>query len=155
MAKAMDTASFQSLQPRYNMIDRGIEGEDISFCREHGIGILAHSPLAKGLLTGKYEADHTFPDEDERSMFPRFKGDLFRNYISAANKLAAVASDKGVSLVQMALAWILRLPEISSVLVGGKSAEQVAEHVGAASIDFTEEDLHRIDTILTQMPEEH
>ena len=76
MQTAYDIAPFHSNQPRYNMFDRNIEAEDLDFCRQTGIGILAHSPLGKGLLTGKYAPGHIFADDDERAGSPRFQGDL-------------------------------------------------------------------------------
>ena len=152
MQRALQTARFHSNQPRYNMLDRGIEAEDIPFCVEHGIGILAHSPLAKGLLTGKYTPDHQFPDDDERSRFPRFQGETFARYLSVADQLEAVAREKGLSLVQLAIAWILRLPAITCVLVGAKNPAQVKEHLGAVGVTFTREDLARIDAILAGAP---
>ena len=72
MARALEIGCFHSNQTRYNMYDRDIEIADLSFCREQGIGILAHSPLAKGLLTNIYRPGYIFPDADERSGFPRF-----------------------------------------------------------------------------------
>ena len=153
MQQAYGTAPFHSNQPRYNMFDRQIEAEDIPFCEQTGIGILAHSPLAKGLLTGRYRPGHTFPKDDERFERPRFQGALFARYLAVAEQLKAVAGDKGISLVQLAIAWILRLPAVTCVLVGAKNPEQVVEHVGAAEVAFSEEELARIEAILEQAPE--
>ena len=99
MEQAYTTSPFQSNQPRYHMLDRGIEPEDIPCCEQMGIGILAHSTLGKGLLTGRYRAGHRFPDDDERSEFPRFQGETFAGYCAVAEKLGEVAGDKGLSLV--------------------------------------------------------
>ena len=108
------------------MFDREIEREDIDFCQQFGIGILAHSPLAKGLLTGKYSPDFQFPADDERSNYYRFQGKLFSQYLAAADKLKKIAHQK-VTLVQLSIAWALRLPAISCVLVGAKTADQARE----------------------------
>ena len=153
MWQAMQTARFHSNQPRYNMFDRRIETQDIPFCEEVGIGILAHSPLAKGLLTGKYRPGHQFPADDERSQFPRFQGELFARYVAVADQLEAVARDKGLTLVQLAIAWQLRLPAITCVLVGAKNPQQVADHLGAAGVTFSDDELARIDQILSGAPE--
>ena len=144
MRQALEVAQIHSNQPRYNLFDREIEAVDIPFCREHGIGILGHSPLAKGLLTGKYTPDTTFPDDDERSKFPRFQGETFNMYLNAADQLKDIAANKGISLVQLAIAWQLRLPEITCVLVGGKNPQQVQEHVGAVGVTFSGEELAQI-----------
>ena len=150
MAQAWAVARFDSNQPRYNLFDRDIEAEDIPYCEQQGIGILAHSPLAKGLLTGSYRRDHRFADDDERSGFPRFQGELFAAYLATADKLTEVARGKDISLIQLAIAWALRLPAITCVLVGAKSPKQVADHLGAIGVTFTDEELARIDAILAE-----
>ncbi|MEO8394462.1 MAG: aldo/keto reductase [Chloroflexota bacterium] len=154
MRRALQIARFESSQPRYNLYDREIESEDIPFCEGEGIGILAHSPLAKGLLGGRYTPDTTFPPDDERSTFPRFKGETFVRFLRVADQLKQVAADKGLTLVQLAIAWQLRLPAITCVLVGAKSPEQVTEYTGAVGVTFTPEELARIETILQDAPEE-
>ena len=152
MRRALGTARFHSSQPRYNLFDREIEAEDIPFCEQEGIGILGHSPLAKGLLGGKYTPATTFPPDDERSRFPRFQGETFTRYLAVAERLKQVAADKGLTLVQMAIAWQLRLPAITCVLVGAKTPQQVAEYTGAVGVTFSPEELARIETILQDAP---
>lgn len=153
MRRALQTARFVSSQPRYNLFDREIEAEDIPFCESEGIGILAHSPLAKGLLGGRYTPDTTFPPDDERSSFPRFQGETFIQFLKVAERLKAVAADKGLTLVQLAIAWQLRLPAITCVLVGAKTAQQVADYTGAVGVTFTPEELERIETVLRDKPD--
>lgn len=148
MQRAYDIAPFHANQPRYNVFDRAIEAEDMDFCKRTGIGILAHSPLGKGLLTGKYAPDHVFPEDDERTRSPRFQGELFARYLSIADRLKAVAADKNITLVQLAIAWILRREEVTCVLVGAKNPAQVKEHVGAAEVAFSDGELERIENIL-------
>lgn len=154
MRQALQVARFHSNQPPYNMFYREIEQQDIPFCEREGIGILAHSPLAKGLLTGKYTPESTFPATDERSGSPRFQGETFARYLSVADRLKGVAHDKGISLVQLAIAWLLRLPAVTCVLVGAKHPAQVEEHVGAAGVTFSDDELARIEAILTDTPED-
>ena len=153
MQQAYDIAPFHSNQPRYNMFDRNIEAEDLDFCRQTGIGILAHSPLGKGLLTGKYAPGHIFADDDERAGSPRFQGDLFARYIAVADELKSVAADKNITMVQFAIAWLLRREEVTCVLVGAKDPDQVKEHVGAADVEFSDDELERIEKILQDTPE--
>lgn len=154
MEQALAIAPFHSNQPRYNLFDRRIEAADIPFCEEHGIGILPHSPLGKGLLTGRYRPNHRFSPEDERSGFPRFQGETFARYITAADRLGAVAAEKGLSLVQMSIAWLLRQQAVACVLVGAKNPDQVQEHLGAVGATFTAAELVRIDEILQDAPRE-
>ena len=153
MQQAYNIAPFHSNQPRYNMVDRNIEGEDLDFCRQTGIGILAHSPLGKGLLTGKYSAGHVFPEDDERSQFPRFQGDLFAQYLAITDQLKTIAAEKNITMVQLAIAWLLRRDEVTCVLVGAKNPDQVKDHVGAADITFTDDEQQRIETILQNTPQ--
>jgi len=149
MQRALQTAWFHSNQPRYNMLDREIEGEDLPFAKETGIGILAHSPLAKGLLTGRYTPGHRFPPDDERSRSPRFQGETFTRYLAVAERLKKeIAQPRGVTLVQLAVAWTLRDPGVTVCLVGAKNPEQLVEHVGAQGWQLSEEDVTRIDEIL-------
>lgn len=153
METAYGIAPFHSSQPRYNMVDRKIEAEDLPYCEQKGIGNLAHSPLGKGLLTGKYTAGHVFPADDERSRFPRFQGDLFAEYCALTARLSEVASDIGLTMVQLAIAWCLRQSAVSTVLVGAKTPEQAADYLPAAEANLDEETLSRIDSILVDTPE--
>ncbi|MDE2724046.1 MAG: aldo/keto reductase [Gemmatimonadota bacterium] len=152
MQQAYDIAPFHSNQPRYNMFDRNIEAEDLDFCRQTGIGILAHSPLGKGLLTGKYASGHVFSEDDERANSSRFQGDLFARYLAVADELQSVAADKNMTMVQLAIAWLLRREEVTCVLVGAKNPDQVKEHVGAADVDFSDGELECIEKILQHTP---
>ena len=154
MQPAFETARFHTSQPRYNMLDRRVEAEALPYCERREIGVLAHSPLAKGLLTGRYRVGHKFPDDDERSHLPRFRGASFAHYVEVADRLQELAADKGISLVQMAIGWLLRLPVVSCVLVGAKNAEQVRDHLAAADVTFSDDELARIETILEHTPGE-
>ena len=136
------------------MLDRRVEAETLPFCERRGIGVLAHSPLAKGLLTGRYRVGHNFPDDDERARLPRFQGASFAHYVEVADRLQALAADKGISLVQMAIGWLLRLPVVSCVLVGAKNPAQVRDHLAAADVTFSDDELARIETILENTPGE-
>jgi len=148
MREALQFGLFRTNQPRYNLFNREIETEDLLFCGQNGIGVLAHSPLAKGLLTGKYRPGHVFPDADERSGFGPFQGENFNRHIAIADRLGALAADKNLSLVEFAIAWILQRKEISCVLVGAKNETQVKEHLGAVGVTASLEELAHIDAIL-------
>ena len=154
MQEALKTNCIHTNQLRYNMLDRRVEAEVLPFCERSGIGVLAHSPLAKGLLTGRYGVDHKFPDDDERSHLPRFRGETFAHYVNVADQLQQVAADKGISLIQMSTAWLLRLTSVSCVLVGAKRPEQIREHLGAAGVTFSNDELTRIEMILQDTPGE-
>jgi aryl-alcohol dehydrogenase-like predicted oxidoreductase len=148
MEAAWRVRPFQSLQPRYNLLDRQVEAEILPYCREKGIGVLAHSPLAKGLLTGKYRPDHVFPPDDERSRMPRFQGEEFRRHLAAAGRLEAWARERGHSLVELAIAWVLSHPAITVCLCGAKSPEQVDEHVRAAAWRLAPHERDEVERVL-------
>lgn len=150
MQLATQTAPFHSLQPRYNLLDREIEAEILSHCETHGIGILPHSPLAKGLLTGKYTPDHQFPADDERSGMSRFQGEEFRRNLATAGKLQTIAQERNLTLIQLAIGWQLRLSGITCVLVGAKTPEQVTEHVGGQGWRLTDAELQAIEAVLAE-----
>jgi aryl-alcohol dehydrogenase-like predicted oxidoreductase len=149
MERALKVCPFSANQVRYSLLFRDIEAGTIDFCQQHGIGIIVHSPLAKGLLTGRYTPASTFPADDERSGFPDFQGELFALHLSKAERLKQIARAKGINLVQLAIAWTARLPVVSSVLVGAKDAGQVAEHVGASGVRLTKAELDQIDRALS------
>jgi aryl-alcohol dehydrogenase-like predicted oxidoreductase len=152
MARALQVAPFHANQVRYNLFDRQIETQDIPFCEGEGIGILAHSTLAKGLLTGKYSAGHQFAANDERAGFERFKGETFVEYLAVARRLEEIARAKGLTLIQLALAWALRLPAITCALVGAKSPAQVDGYLGAVGVTFDDGELARIEEALAGRP---
>jgi aryl-alcohol dehydrogenase-like predicted oxidoreductase len=154
MQQAAASAPFHSSQPRYNIIDRQIEAEDIPYCERVGIGILAHSPLAKGLLSGRYKPDDTFAADDERSERERFKGETFARFLAVAEGCKEVADAKGITLVQLAIAWILHSPAITCVLVGAKNPDQARDHLGAVGVAFTDDELASIDAARATLPVE-
>ncbi len=147
MRRAWAAAPFASTQPAYNIFERDIEQDVIRYCSHQGIGILAHSVLAKGLLTGKYRPDHLFPSDDERSHMSRFQGRQFAEYLKRADALSVVANEIGCTLVQLAIAWAVRIPHVACALVGAKSPAQVAEQAAAAEIVLDHEVIARIEDI--------
>lgn len=152
LERAWKVGQFHTLQPRYNMFARGIEGEIIPWCREHGVGILAHSPLAKGLLTGKYKPGHVFPDDDERKGIQFFQGKLFADLNVAVEQLKVIAGHKGLTLSQLAIGWTLRLPEVTVCLAGSKNEKQILANNGGQGWKFTDDELSEIEEILQEAP---
>jgi aryl-alcohol dehydrogenase-like predicted oxidoreductase len=149
LERSVKVCPIASNQVRYSLLFRQVEDGTVEFCERHGIGILVHSPLAKGLLTGRYTPQSRFAPDDERSGFPDFKGELFARHLSRAGRLEALARQKGISLVQLAIAWTLRLPVVSCTLVGAKNASQIAEHTRAAAVKFSAAELEQIEKILS------
>ncbi|MBD2130320.1 aldo/keto reductase family protein [Microcoleus sp. ZQ-A2] len=145
-------APIASNQPYYNLLDRGIEKEILPLCRREGIGIINFSPLAQGLLTGKYKPGEPLP-EGSRASDPRQnlflnKGELDQQQLVTVQKLVPLAEQEGLSLTQLALAWCLRQPELSSVIIGASKPSQVEENVGASGKKLSAETLQAIEEVL-------
>jgi voltage-dependent potassium channel beta subunit len=145
-------APIASNQPYYNLLDRGIEKEILPLCRREGIGIINFSPLAQGLLTGKYKPGEPLP-EGSRASDPRQnlflnKGELDQQQLVRVQKLVPLAEQEGLSLTQLALAWCLRQPELSSVIIGASKPSQVEENVGASGKKLSAQTLQAIDEVL-------
>ena len=136
-------------QPRYSMLDRWIEPELLTTLEEEGIGATVFSPLAKGILTDRYfkgiPADSR-AGHDQRFLRP---ADITDAILEKTKKLNDLARSRGQSLAQMALAWVLRHPTVTSALIGASKVQQVDDCVGAVkNLNFTAEELTRIDQIL-------
>jgi len=121
-----------SLQPPYSLLARDIEAEVLPYCRAHGLGVLAYSPMRRGLLTGKYQPGATFPPTDTRSQDPMFQGERLERIVAAVADLRAWAAEFGKTPGQMAIAWVLSQPGITVALCGAKRPHHIEESAGAA-----------------------
>ncbi|OCA83234.1 L-glyceraldehyde 3-phosphate reductase [Bacillus sp. FJAT-27225] len=136
-------------QPSYSMFDRWVENGLTDLLQEEGVGSIAFVPLAQGLLTSRYL--NGIP-ADSRAMKPKSflqESDVTEEKLEKVRKLNEVASERGQSLAQMALAWVLREGKITSALIGASKVSQLEENVGALrNLDFSQEELNRIEEIL-------
>lgn len=139
---------FVSVQPRYNMVDRAIERELLPFCRQYGIGIIPYSPLAGGILTGKYKEGEAPPPDTRAGRNPRLQQQLTSEMLGKVQALAKWARDQGHTMGELALAWLLSRPEVSTVIAGATKPEQVEENARAAEWRLGEADLKAIDEAL-------
>ena len=137
-----------SSQPKYNMLSREANDSILPVCREQGIGVTPHSVLAKGMLSGRYAPGHQFTLYDERHMFESFQGETYDQLWRTIVRLSDWASDHGHDMVQLAIAWVLANPAVTSAIVGAKTPEQVQHNATAADWTLTESDLKEIDSIL-------
>ncbi len=133
-------------QPRYNMLDRHIEAEIMPTAAKYGIGLTVFSPLAQGILTGKY--NEGIPEDSRAAKYEWLKERLTPDVLTKVRRLSELAREAGLTMAQMALAWVLRRPEISSAIIGASRPEQIVENVRAADITLTEDVLERIEAIL-------
>ncbi len=126
-------------QPRYSMFERGIEDGVLPTCARLGLGVLVFSPLAQGMLTGKYRSARDVPP-DSRAADPEGAGFIRRFFtpwnFARVDRLRSVAADLGLPMSRLALAWALRRPEVSTAIVGATRVEQVDENAEAADVDL-------------------
>lgn len=146
-AERFNLTRFESLQPEYSMLNRDIEREDLPFCGRHGIGVVCYSPLAEGVLTGKYKSvEH--PPSGARMAGQRKSPYLTKEHLARVRRLKPIASKVGCSLAQLALAWVLRRPEVTAAIIGATRPEQVVENLKAVDVKLDAKALEAIDAAL-------
>jgi len=149
---------FSSSQPQYSMLWRKPESKVFEACARHGIGNLAFSPLAHGVLTGKYKAGEAPPPgsraaSEEMNKFMESAGRHYRSdyLLTAVEELNPIAAELGLSMAQMALAWVLRRPEVASAIIGASRPEQVLDNVRAVGVTLPDEALKQMDEAVGQV----
>ncbi|MGO4788907.1 MULTISPECIES: aldo/keto reductase family protein [Paenibacillus] len=135
-------------QPIYNMFERYIEKEIIPLSERSGIGQVVFSPLAQGLLTGKYTSASDIPEGSRAAKLEWMRKGITEEKIAKVRELEKIAAELEVSVGNLALAWILRQPNVASALVGASRPEQVSENAKASGIELSEEVQTRIEEIL-------
>jgi aryl-alcohol dehydrogenase-like predicted oxidoreductase len=150
-ALALPGVRFVSSQPQYSMLARGPEAEVFPLCAREGIGQIVWSPLAQGVLTGKYEPGRP-PPADSRaasaSMGAFIQRRLDERTLAAVQRLRPIAAGLGLTLAQLALAWVLRRPEVASAIVGASRPEQIEENARASGVRLEADVLERIERAL-------
>ncbi|TPF96383.1 voltage-gated potassium channel [Bifidobacterium sp. UTCIF-39] len=138
------------VQPQYNLIDRYIEHEIMGVCRRHGIGITTFSPLAQGLLTGKYRKGQPLPTGSRATWQADHQiNDLLTDEnLDKVERLRKVADELGVSLAVLSLAWILQHPEISCVIAGASKPSQLESNLKASGLTIPADAMAKIEEIL-------
>ncbi|MCW5938506.1 MAG: aldo/keto reductase family protein [Fimbriimonadaceae bacterium] len=151
IARSMNCCPPVSNQPVYNMLQRDIEPSVIPTSQKHGLGQVVFSPLAQGVLTGKYKPGQAAPPGTRASddSSNTFMGWLMTDEtLTKVQKLVPVAQEAGLTLAQLALAWCLRQENVSSVIIGATRPEQVEENAGASGAQVSEDVWARIDQVL-------
>jgi aryl-alcohol dehydrogenase-like predicted oxidoreductase len=147
IAKELGLNRFVCEQPPYNILDRRIERELIPFAQTYGYGIIPWSPLAGGMLTGKYKRGEA-PPEDARysdaTDSPRYSEGMF----DVTEALEPWVKKKGCTMAQFALAWALNRPGVTSPIIGPKRMEQLEDNLGALDIEIAEEDRQKVDELV-------
>jgi len=140
-----------SLQPPYSMLKRDAEDELLGYCAANQIGVVVYSPMQKGLLTGKFQArlGHLAAD-DHRLHDPDFQDPRLKTHLELVNQLRPIAARYGKSVAQLAIAWVLRRPEVTAAIVGAREPSQIEETAGAGDWALSEEDIQAIEKLLAE-----
>jgi aryl-alcohol dehydrogenase-like predicted oxidoreductase len=142
---------FVSEQPPYSMLVRGIEADVLPTAQRYGMGVIPWSPLAGGWLSGRYRKNADQPDSNRSGMMPgRFDISLPENQrkLAAADALGALADEAGITLIEMALAFVIRHPAVTAAIIGPRTMEHLESQLTAADIELTDDVLDRIDEIV-------
>jgi aryl-alcohol dehydrogenase-like predicted oxidoreductase len=136
-----------ALQTEYSLWSRDVEDEILPTVRELGIGFVAYSPLGRGFLTGQIRRFEDLPEDDFRRTSPRFQGENFEKNLELVDRVKEIASEKGVTSGQLALAWLLYQGEDIVPIPGTKRREYLEENARAVDVELTDEDLGRIQEV--------
>lgn len=137
-------------QELHSMLDRGMEAELLPYCREHGIAVLAYSPLALGLLTGKIGPDRTFGEGDQRNRHPRFSVENRRKIAAMLDEFKPTADRHGLTIAQLVIAWTIAQPGVTHALCGARSPEQATENIGAADAVLSSDEIAAMDDAIAR-----
>ena len=141
-----------SLQPPYSMIHREVEDELLAYCAENNMGVLAYSPMQRGLLTGKFSQERlaALAIDDHRRRSPDFHDPQFTATLQLVDKLKEIAKRYGKTCAQLAISWVLRRPEITAAIAGARRPDQITETAPASDWDLSQQDINEIEQLLVQ-----
>jgi aryl-alcohol dehydrogenase-like predicted oxidoreductase len=150
LERARRIAPITSLQPPYSMLRRGIEAEILPYCAQHGIGVIGYSPMQAGLLTGAMTRERVaaLPSDDWRRRTPEFQEPRLSKNLALQAHLVALGARHGVSAAVVALAYVLRRPELTGAIVGARSAAQVDGWIAALAFRLSEPEVAEIEAFL-------
>jgi len=139
-----------SLQPPYSMLRREAEKDLLPFCAQNGIGVIVYSPMQMGLLSGTFTRERVthLAADDHRSRSPYFVEPALSRNLALVDKLKPIARRAGRSMTELAIAWVLRRPEVSAAIVGGRRPEQVGETAAATDWNLSAVEVAEIETLL-------
>ncbi|MGZ4105516.1 MAG: aldo/keto reductase [Actinomycetota bacterium] len=154
LEKSESIRHVDSLQPNFNMLQRGPQKDLLPYCDEHGIGMIAYGPLGFGLLTGAITKDTTFPDDDWRSGKLGMGGyeELFapgaiEKNLAVVEQLKRLATDREITVAQLALAWVFHQRGVTAAIAGSRSSAHTVENAGAGTVALSEADLDEIESL--------
>ncbi len=144
LEQSMKVRHVDSLQPPYSILRPRVEQELLPYCQRHGIGVIAYSPLTSGLLSGRYAKDHTFPENDWRSRSKAHTGEGFKKNMEIVDQLKVIAADYRLTVAQLALAYVLAHPALTSALVGIRKPDHIQNALPALDVNLDESVLNTI-----------
>jgi aryl-alcohol dehydrogenase-like predicted oxidoreductase len=144
------TRKLDALQPPYSLFQREIEQEILPYTQKHGIGVMAYGPLAHGLLGGSFTPQTTFAPDDWRSKSTIFHGEPFQRNVAVVEHLKRLAEQRGMTIAQLAIAWVLTQPGIDVAIVGARNPGQLAQTALADDIHLTHETLQEIERMMRE-----
>jgi len=142
------TRKLDAFQPPYSLFRREIERDILPYCQAHGIGVLVYGALAHGLLAGRYTPRTTFPADDWRSHNPIFHGDTFARNLAVVAHLKDLAEREGMSVAQLAIAWVLAQPAVDVAIAGARNPQQLEGTAHAADKRLSRAALEAIEAIM-------
>jgi aryl-alcohol dehydrogenase-like predicted oxidoreductase len=148
MAEFERTLAVETLQPPYHLFRREIERDVLPWCRERDVGVLAYGPLAHGLLSGRVRPGDTLPDDDWRSGSPLFQGEAFERNLEAVGELERFARERGFTVAQLAVAWVLANPAVHVAIAGARRPDHIEGIAPATEIELNADDMAEIDRIV-------
>jgi aryl-alcohol dehydrogenase-like predicted oxidoreductase len=135
------------MEPPYSMIQRSIEDKILGYCRNHNMGVVVYSPLQQGVLTDNFKT-LALAEGDFRGNNPNFKEPVFSLNAKLVEELTPIARKYGGSVAQLAIAWVLRRPEVTSALNGARVTSEIEDSLKAADIELSTEDIDKIEKLL-------
>jgi methylglyoxal reductase len=146
-AAALGDVPLASNQPRYSLLHRGIERDVLPHCQQENVGVIVYSPMGRGILTGRVGMDRQFPKGDGRADEPLYHPENRARVLAALAQVQPIAEAHGLSLANLAVAWVLAQPGVTAALVGARSAEQAIENSRAMNVKLSAEDLISLRTV--------
>ena len=144
------TRTLDTLQPPYNLFRRDIEQDTLPYCQQHRVGVLVYGPLAHGLLGGGFTPQTTFAADDWRSKNPFFTGESFQRNLEVVEGLKGLATREGMTVAQLAIAWVLAQSAVDVVIVGAKNARQLEQSSRAGELHLSQATLQEIKRIMRE-----
>ncbi len=151
LKNALSLCKIDLLQPPFNMFNQHSKQKLIPYCEQNNISVLTYSSLCSGMLTGKFSKTSVFPKGDLRKFDRKFKGESFIKYLAVVDELKKIASQKGVTITQLAIEWTINQQGVDCALIGARNRRQAQENIKPLSQQvFRKDDFDKVDKILAK-----